>query len=63
VEQCRQFEEGLYAFVESTHMGVFQEIRTKKALDKELEAKVRSTIEEFKVRFVRDMAAAVKANA
>src|SRR5215475_2804832 len=63
VEQCRQFEEGLYAFVESTHTGVLDEIRTKKALDKDLEAKVRATLEEFKVRFVRDMAAAVKANA
>jgi F-type H+/Na+-transporting ATPase subunit alpha len=63
VEQCRRFEEGLYAFVENAHPGVFQEIKTKKALDKELEAKVRSTIEEFKVRFVREIAASVKANA
>src|SRR5215472_2298944 len=63
VELCRKFEGELYRFVETAHGNVLDEIRAKKALDKDLEAKVRSTIEEFKVRFVRDMAAAVKANA
>jgi F-type H+-transporting ATPase subunit alpha len=63
VEQCRKFEEGLYKFVENAHGDVFDEIRTKKALDKDLEAKIRKTIEEFKTRFVRENAPAVKANA
>jgi F-type H+-transporting ATPase subunit alpha len=63
VEQCRKFEEELYKFVEHAHGDVFEEIRTKKALDKDLEAKVRKTIEEFKARFVKENAAAVKANA
>jgi F-type H+-transporting ATPase subunit alpha len=63
VELCRKFEEELYRFVENAHSDVFDEIRTKKALDKELEPKVKKTIEEFKARFVADNAALVKANA
>jgi F-type H+/Na+-transporting ATPase subunit alpha len=63
VEQCRPFEAGLYEFAENTHSSVLDEIRTKKALDKDLEAKIRATIEEFKVRFVREVASSVKANA
>ncbi|HXA49353.1 MAG TPA: F0F1 ATP synthase subunit alpha [Candidatus Acidoferrum sp.] len=62
VELCRKFEEELYRFVENAHRDVFDEIRTKKALDKDLEAKIRKTIEEFKTRFVADNAL-VKANA
>jgi F-type H+-transporting ATPase subunit alpha len=63
VELCRKFEEELYRFVENAHRDVFEDIRTKKALDKELEAKIRATIEEFKARFVAENAALVKANA
>jgi F-type H+-transporting ATPase subunit alpha len=63
VELCRKFEEDLYRFVENAHPDVFAEIRTKKALDKELEPKVKKTIEEFKARFLADNAALVKANA
>jgi len=63
VELCRKFEEELYRFVENAHRDVFDEIRTKKALDKELEPKVQKTIEEFKSRFVAENASAVKAHA
>ena len=63
VDLCRKFEEELYRFVENAHRDVFDEIRTKKALDKDLEAKIRSTIEEFKTRFLADNAERVKANA
>ena len=63
VELCRKFEEDLYRFVENAHREVFDEIRNKKALDKELEPKVKSTIEEFKSRFVAENASAVKAHA
>src|SRR5882757_1953572 len=49
---CRKFEEELYRFVEHAHGDVFDDIRTKKALDKDLEARIRKTIEEFKTRFV-----------
>src|SRR3954449_5059538 len=44
VSSCRQFEADLYRFVENAHQDVFDEIRTKKALDKELEPKVKKTI-------------------
>src|SRR3954454_8295276 len=63
VEQCREFEEGLYRFVEIAHGDVFNAIRTKKALDKDLEAKVKKTIEEFKARFVKENGLAGKAHA
>ncbi|HXB66850.1 MAG TPA: F0F1 ATP synthase subunit alpha [Candidatus Acidoferrales bacterium] len=52
VEQCRKFEEELYRFVDNAHPGVWEEIRTKKALDDTLRAKVTAVIEEFKGRFV-----------
>lgn len=54
VEQCRKFEEELYRFVENAHNGVFVEIRTKKALDDALRAKVESVLKEFKARFVAE---------
>jgi F-type H+/Na+-transporting ATPase subunit alpha len=63
VELCSKFEEELYRFVETAHGNVLDEIRAKKALDKDLEAKIRSVIEELKARFVTENAAAVKAHA
>ena len=63
VEQCRKFEEDLYKFVEVAHDDVYADIRAKKALDKDLEAKVKKTLDEFKIRFVKENAPAVKANA
>ncbi len=56
VEQCRKFEEELYRFVDNAHRGLWDEIRAKKALDDELRNKVKSVIEEFKARFVADLA-------
>src|ERR1035438_5217991 len=40
LEQCRKFEEELYRFVDNAHRGLWDEIRTKKALDDALTAKV-----------------------
>ena len=40
VEQCRKFEEELYRFIDNAHRGLWEEIRTKKALDDALTAKV-----------------------
>jgi F-type H+-transporting ATPase subunit alpha len=57
VERCGKFEEELYRFVDNAHPGVWEEIRTKKALDDSLRAKVTSVIEEFKARFVAEQAA------
>jgi F-type H+-transporting ATPase subunit alpha len=56
VEQCRKFEEELNRFVDNAHPGIWEEIRTKKALDDALRAKLKSAIEEFKARFVADLA-------
>jgi F-type H+-transporting ATPase subunit alpha len=54
VEQCRKFEADLYRHVDNTSLGLWEEIRTKKALDKELEARIAATIQEFKARFVAE---------
>ncbi len=54
VEQCRQFEEGLYRFVENAHPGLLPEIAQKKALDDDLKAKMNTAIKEFKDRFVQE---------
>ena len=56
VEACGKFEAELYRFVENAHRDVLDEIRTKKALDEDLEPKVKQTIEEFKARFVAETA-------
>src|SRR5450432_845622 len=57
VERCGKFEEELYRFVDNAHRGLWEEIRTKKALDDELRAKVTAVIEEFKARFVAEQPA------
>src|SRR5947199_4959942 len=48
VEQCREFEEGLYRFAENAHRDVLDDIRTNKVMEKDSEPKLRKTIEEFK---------------
>ncbi len=58
VEQCRKFEEELYRFIENAHRSLWEEIRTKKALDDTLRARITSVIDEFKARFVAENAAA-----
>ncbi|MDE3164245.1 MAG: F0F1 ATP synthase subunit alpha, partial [Acidobacteriota bacterium] len=63
VEVCRKFEEELYRFAENAHREVLDGIKAKKVLDKDLEAKVKAVIEEFKSRFVAENAAAVKGHA
>jgi F0F1-type ATP synthase alpha subunit len=42
--------------VDNAHRGVWEEIRTKKALDDALRATLKAVIEEFKARFVADQA-------
>jgi F-type H+-transporting ATPase subunit alpha len=54
IEQCRKFEEEFYRFLESAHPTIFEEIRTKKALDDLLKAKITASIVEFKTRFVAE---------
>ncbi|WP_156241287.1 F0F1 ATP synthase subunit alpha [Helicobacter heilmannii] len=45
------FESGLYPFLESKYPNILEDIRTKKALDKDLEAMLKSALEEFKLGF------------
>jgi F-type H+-transporting ATPase subunit alpha len=54
VEQCRKFEEVLYRYVGNSCAGLWEEIRTKKVLDKELEPKIAAAIKEFKAGFVAE---------
>ncbi len=58
VELCRKFEAELYRFSENAHRAVLDEIKTKKALDADLTAKVKGIIEEFKARFMAENAPA-----
>jgi len=51
---CRKFEAELYRFVDNAHRPVLDEIRTRKALDADLTAKVKAIIEEFKSRFLAE---------
>ncbi|MCR2063355.1 F0F1 ATP synthase subunit alpha [Campylobacter helveticus] len=48
VSKIREFEDGIYPFVEAKYPDLFGQICTKKALDKDLEDKLAKAIEEFK---------------
>src|SRR5690242_6413247 len=61
VEQCRKFESELYRFVDNAHRSLLDEIRAKKNLDDELRSRLKSVIEEFKSRFVAEMASSAHA--
>ncbi len=63
IEQCGRFEDELYRFIDNAHRALFEEIRTKKALDDELRGKIKAVIEEFKARFVAEQQPAVSAHA
>jgi F-type H+-transporting ATPase subunit alpha len=54
VERCRKFEEELYRYVDNACPALWEEIRTKKVLDKDLEPKLAAAIQEFKTRFVAE---------
>ncbi|HDZ5303898.1 TPA: F0F1 ATP synthase subunit alpha [Campylobacter upsaliensis] len=48
VSKIREFEDGIYPFIEAKYLDLFEQIRTKKALDKDLEDKLAKAIEDFK---------------
>ncbi len=48
VADIRQFETELTSFVENSHPGVFETLRTKKSIDDGLKASMKEAIEEFK---------------
>src|SRR5580704_10657610 len=61
IEQCRKFEEDFFRFIESAHPTIFEEIRTKKALDDGLRSKLNDAIKEFKTRFAAEQPVAAHA--
>ncbi|EAL8839981.1 F0F1 ATP synthase subunit alpha [Campylobacter coli] len=48
VSKIREIEDGIYLFIEAKHPDLFEQIRSKKALDAELEEKLAKAINEFK---------------
>jgi F-type H+-transporting ATPase subunit alpha len=52
VDQCRDFEKGLYAYVDAMNPGLFQAIETKKALDDQIKADMNKTLKDYKERFL-----------
>ncbi|HWR15897.1 MAG TPA: F0F1 ATP synthase subunit alpha [Terriglobales bacterium] len=54
VDQCRDFEKGLYAYVDTMNPGLFNAIETKKALDDEIKSDLNKTLKEYKERFVAE---------
>ncbi|HIC3428171.1 TPA: F0F1 ATP synthase subunit alpha [Campylobacter jejuni] len=48
VSRIKEFEDGIYPFIEAKHLDIFEQIRSKKALDSDLEEKLAKAINEFK---------------
>jgi len=48
VNKISEFEAGLYPFIEAKYPEIFEQIRTKKALDKDLEDKISNALNEYK---------------
>ncbi len=51
VSQCREFEKGLYEYLDRQEESVLGKIRERKAIDDELSGEVKTAIGEFKQRF------------
>jgi F-type H+-transporting ATPase subunit alpha len=63
VDQCRDFETGLYKHLENAAPGVLEGIRTKKVLDDEIRKNLTAAIKEFKDSFVNSKKKLKSANA
>ncbi|ENO0879255.1 F0F1 ATP synthase subunit alpha [Campylobacter jejuni] len=48
VSRIKEFEDGIYPFIEAKHSDIFEQIRSKKTLDSDLEEKLAKAINEFK---------------
>ncbi|WLR19905.1 F0F1 ATP synthase subunit alpha [Campylobacter jejuni] len=48
VSRIKEFEDGIYPFIEAKHPDIFEQICSKKALDSDLEEKLAKAINEFK---------------
>jgi len=47
VGKLAEYEKGLYAFIESKYPQIFETLRTKKILDKELEATLKTALDAY----------------
>ena len=54
VPQLRDFERGLYGYLDTMNPGLVKEIEQKKTLDDKLKADLNKAITEFKERFAGD---------
>ncbi|CAM4117864.1 F0F1 ATP synthase subunit alpha [Campylobacter armoricus] len=52
VSKIGEFETALYPFIEAKYPEIFEQIRTKKALDKDLEEKLAKALSEFKANHI-----------
>jgi len=57
VEQCREFERGLFQHVETMNPGLLRTVAEKKALDDTLKADLSKAVADFKQRFVSEQQA------
>ena len=54
VEQLRDFEKGLYSYVDASNPGVLKAIEEKKTLDDDLRASLTKVIKEYKERYASE---------
>ena len=54
VDQCRDFEQGLYRYIETNDPGIFETIETKKALDEDLKNQMKKAIKDYKDTFIAE---------
>ncbi len=61
VDQCREFEKGLYKYIDSLNPGLFEAIETKKALDDQIKSDMNKSLKDYKERFVAERQTAMAA--
>ncbi|MEW6207075.1 MAG: F0F1 ATP synthase subunit alpha [Acidobacteriota bacterium] len=54
VENVKKFEEGLRSFLQNTRGGLLEKLRERKTIDDEIRNEIRSSVAEFKERFVAE---------
>jgi F-type H+-transporting ATPase subunit alpha len=59
VGDLRKFESGLLSFFENSKGGLLEEIREKKAFDKDVTQKMHDAVKEFKERFLAQAKGAI----
>ena len=63
VDELREFEKGLYQYVDTANPAVLRNIEEKKILDDDMRSDMTKTIKEFKERFVSERRAAAEVSA